>query len=60
MTVDNVIIDIIGIEYTVHGCILMNIEHIGISIEMTMHVHASDAMASHIASSMKVPKDLAT
>ena len=58
MTVDNVIIDIIGIEYTVHGCILMNIEHIGISIEMTMH--AGDAMASQIASGMKVPKDLAT
>ena len=36
----------------------MNIEYIGISMEMTMH--ASDAMASHIASGMKVPNDLAT
>ena len=38
----------------------MNIEYIGISMEMTMHMDASDAMASHIASSMKVPNDLAT
>ena len=34
----------------------MNIEHIGISMEMTMH--ANDVMASHIASGMKVPNNL--